>query len=977
MKKVLIFTLIGICFNVAFGAYLTNIPQRITQPDGLVIDCFASGDEFFNWLHDKDGYTIIQDADGYYYYGETKNGIVVPTKHKVGAAAPSTLKLSPWSKVSLREYLSRRSALDVTKEAAFYSNTKAGEAKSPGTSLLNNIVILVRFSDDAEFLIEDVRRYDSNLNAHSASMIDYFREVSYQQLEMPSLVLPYHINENVLSYQDIRPRKYFQPYNQTTNPDGYRGDDENYSRKVAMMKRAVDWVNQNTPVPQDLNLDYNNDGLVDNVTFLVYGKSGAWASLLWPHRSQVPTSYGIKINGKSVYDYTFNPVDQADRYTLCHEMFHSLGAPDLYHYSPDFDHLSPAGPWDQMESGQGHMLTHMKERYGKWLTIPEIKSSGYYELKPVMSGKDGIAYRCYYPTIDNHESVVLEYRQQTGDYESQLPGSGLLVTRVNKLRKGNAEYDGKKFFDEVYVFRPGGSPTRNGDIGSANLSDLKKRSSINDTTDPAMYRPRGNAIQLSIYDIKDHGDKLSFKIFLGENFDPINVNGFADGTKINLSWEKFNNNKVIVFYNPEFTDIDFPKDGTAYNVGDQLANGSKVVYVGDGSSFVHNDHQARLTAHYKVHSVKENNIYSQGVSLKIVPSSNTVVCEETSNIGANDTLTLSSQSANVYWGYLSGHSSLGKVHFAEERDPSDAGFLNGVTIDFGKVHAADNETSKILVWVAYPDNDPEKKIGEKIYWQEVKISTLSVGKKYIAFDKPVYVSGKHYVGYSIDYLKTAAKDTIAVQMAKHSERRKNTAYAYGRSNWLPLVSGGNISFSIAGRLCNGEGQNTEVFSVFPSQISINGNQGASGSFGVWTNKGEWVLSDVPTWLSVIKDYTKGQLWVYASANTTGAERTASIKVSVGGTTEILTVKQGMSTSINDEGNEIVSVYPNPSQDGRFTLVSPHKTTYEVIDFTGKILLSSTVNTGEVQLDLSSFPSGMYFVRMKDNAQYRIIKLVKQ
>jgi hypothetical protein len=45
--------------------YVKNQPYQVSQPDGTVINCFVSGDEFFNWLHDAGGYTIIQAADGY------------------------------------------------------------------------------------------------------------------------------------------------------------------------------------------------------------------------------------------------------------------------------------------------------------------------------------------------------------------------------------------------------------------------------------------------------------------------------------------------------------------------------------------------------------------------------------------------------------------------------------------------------------------------------------------------------------------------------------------------------------------------------------------------------------------------------------------------------------------------------------------------------------------------------------------------
>ena len=63
------------CIASAHAAFLRNIPMTVNQPDGTVLHCYASGDEFFNFLHDSNGYTIIQHPEtGYYVYAEKRNG---------------------------------------------------------------------------------------------------------------------------------------------------------------------------------------------------------------------------------------------------------------------------------------------------------------------------------------------------------------------------------------------------------------------------------------------------------------------------------------------------------------------------------------------------------------------------------------------------------------------------------------------------------------------------------------------------------------------------------------------------------------------------------------------------------------------------------------------------------------------------------------------------------------------------------------
>ena len=95
--------------------------------------------------------------------------------------------------------------------------------------------------------------------------------------------------------------------------------------------------------------------------------------MLWAHRWTL-FSQNVYINGKRVYDYTFQPEGQVAVRTICHEMFHALGAPDLYHYTNQ-GVISPAGTWDIMDGGSGHMLAYMKWKYSNhsWINnIPEI-----------------------------------------------------------------------------------------------------------------------------------------------------------------------------------------------------------------------------------------------------------------------------------------------------------------------------------------------------------------------------------------------------------------------------------------------------------------------------------------------------------------------------------------------------------------------------------------------------------------------------
>jgi hypothetical protein len=71
-----------------FGLYAApfkNMPVYFTQPDGTQYHCFASGDEYYHYLHDGNGFVIIQNQDGWFYYAtHDANGEQVASRYKAG-----------------------------------------------------------------------------------------------------------------------------------------------------------------------------------------------------------------------------------------------------------------------------------------------------------------------------------------------------------------------------------------------------------------------------------------------------------------------------------------------------------------------------------------------------------------------------------------------------------------------------------------------------------------------------------------------------------------------------------------------------------------------------------------------------------------------------------------------------------------------------------------------------------------------------
>jgi hypothetical protein len=244
--------------------------------------------------------------------------------------------------------------------------------------------------------------------------------------------------------------------------------------------------------------------LVDNVVFVVRGNPTAWATLLWPHKSSL--SIITRINGKLVSTYDLLMETTIDVGTLAHEMGHSLGAPDLYHYTST--PVTPVGSWDVMATSvvtPMHWGAYLKYKYGKWIgSLPVLTTPGTYWLKPVTSPTNSI-YKIPSP-YSTSEFFVLEYRKKVGIFEKNLPGEGLLVYRIDSRRTGNAQGPP----DEVYIYRPAGTPTINGMLNSAAFSAELGRTMINDETSPSTFLQSGAPGGLSITGVGTRGDSISF-----------------------------------------------------------------------------------------------------------------------------------------------------------------------------------------------------------------------------------------------------------------------------------------------------------------------------------------------------------------------------------------------------------------------------------------------------------------------------------
>ena len=512
--------IIGIfLLSAAFGAVaapIQNYPQRLVQPDGSIISCYTSGDEFYHWLHDAQNYTIVRDSKtGYYVYAILENGMLAPSPYIVGSADPAAVGLRRGINISPAAAEAHKS--QALAERGFVHATTA----TVGT--VNNIVIFVRFADENQNVFPDsISKFNGMLNSSipgANSTYNYFKEMSYNRLAVHSTFYPL-ATDSVLSYMDSHPRAYYLKYNAATNPLGYIGSTQRWTREKGMVANAINAVA--SQIPPGLNIDANNDGIVDNVCILISGDLDAnWAEILWPHMDYLD-SYNVMITGKSIsaYDIQIYAVLMNPLYgitPIAHEMFHSFGAEDMYHYKNLSDDV--LGRWDIMDvitNPSVHTSAYLKYRYGKWIdSIPIISTPGVYSLAPLTSP----SHNCYaiasplstpWPSALSKEYFVVEYRKKIGTFEGSLPGEGLVVYRINATLDGKGNSNGPP--DEVYLYRPNGTLTTNGIPDNAAFSRDAGRVAFTDSTNPRCFLSSGSAGGLNISDVGFLGDSITFTL---------------------------------------------------------------------------------------------------------------------------------------------------------------------------------------------------------------------------------------------------------------------------------------------------------------------------------------------------------------------------------------------------------------------------------------------------------------------------------
>jgi M6 family metalloprotease-like protein len=236
--------------------------------------------------------------------------------------------------------------------------------------------------------------------------------------------------------------------------------------------------------------DNDQDKDIDLVSIVYCGPDTGWGTFWWAYRSEfiVPEAKQQIFDDKRVKQFVFQFASQRgpglsdfDPTTLIHEMGHSLGLADYYHYTGGNGPAGGLGGLDMMDKNWGN-----HNAFSRWLLdwiSPEVIGSGPPSVRKLvasgsaMAGNKAVA---IFPKASNTaapeaEMFIIENRFRVGNDGgiSKTPGDGLLIwhidARPNAINNDFLQNNSYTFNKLIRLVRAD-SPTDFADFDSASLS---------------------------------------------------------------------------------------------------------------------------------------------------------------------------------------------------------------------------------------------------------------------------------------------------------------------------------------------------------------------------------------------------------------------------------------------------------------------------------------------------------------------------
>lgn len=506
MKKFLLLATFFLFAQQLFAVTAYPYPITYTQPNGDTLTLIMRGDEFFNYAHTADGYTLMYDNKGYFAYAQ---------RNSYGDLEPSTFtaKSSNQRTLAERRFLSSipkglrfsEAQLQQFNQIKNAANQKFTQSKGlPTTGNIKMACFLmetpdrpfVRTKADFENLFNQL---GYNYGGATGSVRDFFKECSYNTLNITTDILgPYTAHYDMAYYVDR----------------GYRLVEEG----IAQADNDVDFS----------VYDNDNDGIVDAVFMIFAGhgqEAGGGSDCIWSHASHIGGTYadgvefgsyacGPELRGASGNSITYIGV-------ICHELGHSFGAPDYYDTNYEEDgSCSGTGTWDLQGSGSwnnsGKTPAHPNPR-SKIYTYHWAECTTLTTTQEVILPSSRLYKNAFYRinTNTNNEFFLIENRQMEG-FDSNIPGHGMMIYHQHAdINYWNINAQHPQQFYPVAANCQYAIPTHENEYGSINSNSCPwpgagHKTQLTDSTAPSLRAWNGSNSAVQLLNISELNGTIFF-----------------------------------------------------------------------------------------------------------------------------------------------------------------------------------------------------------------------------------------------------------------------------------------------------------------------------------------------------------------------------------------------------------------------------------------------------------------------------------
>ncbi|WP_350335228.1 M6 family metalloprotease domain-containing protein [Coralliovum pocilloporae] len=378
--------------------------------------------------------------------------------------------------------------------------------RSPVVGTRKALVLLVDFSDHPAS--QSQAHYSNMLFSQgtypTGSMRDYYREASYNQLDVTGEVSGTG-GPTAGWYRAPQTKAYY-----TNNDFGFGSYPQNAQKLVE------DVVDLAAPHVNFADYDNDGDGVVDALVIIVAGSGGEATGNkgdVWSHKWSITPR--VK-DGVRIQSYFMAPEDGRVG-VMSHELGHLLMKwPDLY----DTDYSSRGtGRWDLMAGGSwnnggntpAHPTAWCKLQAG-WIS-PSTVTGAAQDVTIQPYNANGDVYKLPIGGANSKEYFLVSNRQRSG-FDSHIPGEGCLIEHVDDNQSNNTDEDHYL----VDIEQADGRRDLNTNANSGDAEDVYPTASNNrfdGASTPNSNSYNGTASNISITNIQRAGNTITARIDTG------------------------------------------------------------------------------------------------------------------------------------------------------------------------------------------------------------------------------------------------------------------------------------------------------------------------------------------------------------------------------------------------------------------------------------------------------------------------------